>query len=111
MGYLIIPTDNAQALGAFPQTISLEGVDYQFNFYFNDRESFWYFDLLDTEDNPIKTGIKFVSNWPFLRLLRVAPRPPGALFSVDTRTPAQEPGFNDLGVNVLMGYIEQESLP
>lgn len=111
MGYLIIPTTNAQTYGNFSQTVSLDGIDYQLLYKYNDREGFWYFDLLDTEDNPIKTGIKIVSNWPFLRNLKQAPRPSGELLAVDTRQPPLDPEFDDLGFDVKMGYIEQDSLP
>jgi hypothetical protein len=111
MGYLIIPLEeDPQEEGTWIQNVSLEGVDYQLGFGFNDREGFWYMDLLDTEDNPIVYGIKLVSNVPLLRSLRVAPRPPGELMIVDTRTPARDPGFDDLGVNVFLGYIESDSL-
>jgi hypothetical protein len=110
MGYLIIPTMNAQTYGNFSQTVSLDGIDYQLQYKYNDRESFWYFNLLDTEDNPIKTGIKIVSNWPFLRNVVNTTRPGGELIGVDTRQPPLDPGFDDLGFAVKMGYIEEDEL-
>lgn len=106
MAVLQIKTPNAQALGTFNRTVSLEGINYQFQFYENTREGFWYFNFLDTEGNPIRTSIKIVSNWAFLRTLRTTPRPPGDIISIDTRNIKLDPGIDEFGIDVILGYIE-----
>ena len=99
--------EDAQTLGNFYYTVSLDGVNYQLVFKYNGREDFWYFDILDTEDNPIRSGIKVVSNWPLLRLMKNEPRPPGELMGIDTRDIALDPHLEEFGVEVVFGYIEE----
>lgn len=111
MATLISPMKNAQAKGAFTRTVLWDGVNYKLHFQENEREDFWYVSVADTEDNPIRSGRKIVSNWPLIRLMRNTPRPPGEIVTIDTRTPADDPDLDEFGIDVLLGYVEQDSLP
>ncbi|GAH17648.1 unnamed protein product, partial [marine sediment metagenome] len=75
MPVTIIPILDAGTVGAFSFTVDLEGVDFQFDFQYNDRESAWYFDLLDADANMLRAGIKCVINFPLLRLYQGLERP------------------------------------
>lgn len=111
MAILVSPTPNAQTYGNFKRTVALDGVNYQYQFIENSREDFWYLNILDTEDNPIRTGIKIVSNWPLIRLMRNTPRPPGEVITIDTRAIADDPSIDEFGIDVLLGYAEEASIP
>lgn len=104
----IIPMENAAKLGKFHFTVDLDGVNYQFFFKCNAREDFWYLDILDTEDNPIQSGKKVVSNLPLLRLLKSTLRPAGEPIPLDTRDRPFDPNLENLGTDVIFGYIDQE---
>lgn len=106
-----IQLTNAAALGAFTLTVDLDGVDFQLQFQFNSREGFWYFDLLDTTQTILRSGVKVVSNYPILRLYRdVESRPAGELMSFDTRLTPADPGLDDLDVNSIFGYADADDL-
>jgi hypothetical protein len=110
MAQWIIPMEDAGELGAFFFTVPLDGVDYEFNFQFNDREGFWYFDLLNLEGEYIRSGVKVVVNIPLIMRCRDEGRPPGELICIETLTEVTEPGLNDLGVFDLFAYQDQETL-
>lgn len=105
-----IPLDNPAELGAFVFSVDLDGSDFRLDFQFNSREGFWYFDLLNTGGEMLRSGIKVVSNYWLLRLFQARTRPPGELMSIDTRLEPTDPGLEDLNVTSFLGYIDQESL-
>lgn len=106
MSTLIIPMVDAGELGAFFLTTELNGSSYRLNFQYNSREDFWYFDILDSEGNQIRSGIKVVVNYPLLRLAMMRDRPPGELLGIDTRAIPVDPTLLELGVDVLFAYEE-----
>jgi len=110
MAVYIIPIANASTDQAFYFTVDLDGEDYRFDFQYNDREGFWYFDILDSEGTHVKSGIKVVSNFPVLRLLAERTQPPGMISFVDTRELPADPGEEDLGVNVELSYMDEAEL-
>jgi hypothetical protein len=106
-----IPLTNAAALGAFNLTVDLDGVDYQLRFQYNSREGFWYFDLLDSAQNVLRSGIKVVSNFPMLiRYRDLEARPAGELISFDTRLEPLDPGLEDLDLSSVFGYADADDL-
>ena len=108
MAMHVIPMADAAELGAFYFTVELEGKDYQFNFQYNARDGFWYFDVLDTEGNQIRSGVRVVANFPLTRLAVMTTSPPGELLCIDTRSDPSDPGLADLGVDVEFVYVEED---
>ena len=106
-----IPIEDASDLGNFDLTVDLDGSDYQLVFRFNNREDFWYLDILDAAGNEIRSGLKCVVNWPVLRTCRDQGRPPGELMVLDARPEPEETGLDNLGSIALLTYEEQETLP
>lgn len=107
MATLIIPQEDAATLGKYVYTVDLDGVDYQIDTYYNDREDSWYFNLLDTEGTILRAGVKIVSNFLLLRLMVTEPRPAGELLCINTIPGAEDPTIEDFGVDAVMAY-EQE---
>jgi len=111
-----IPTNTAGE-GALEQRTTLDGADYIFRFWLNQRESRWYFDLYDAERSLIAGGIKIVPNIDLLDRVRSdSRRPPGVIMAHDIlsggnapRT-AISPGPDDLGDRVKLLYFDAAEL-
>jgi hypothetical protein len=109
MAVLIIPLETASELGNLNFTTSMDGVTYKVFLKYNAREDFWYVSLEDLEDNSIRTGLKIVSNWPLLRLMKGTPRPAGELMAIDTRVFAIDPDLSEFGAEIEFSYIEEDT--
>lgn len=104
MAVLIVPRDGALANYEF--LIELQGVVFRLIFKFNQREDVWYFDLLDELQNPLRSGIKIVVNYPLLARLRNLSRPSGDFLADDARSNLRPPDLDELGTTVPLTYIE-----
>jgi hypothetical protein len=111
MALVTIPTPNASTDGNFYFIIDLDGSEYQLFLKYNERDDAWYMDISDTKGNAIRSGMRLVCNFPFMRTCMVPERPPGELMALDTLNPPEDPGLEDLDKRVVLVYEEQESLP
>lgn len=93
----------------FTQITSLDGVDFLFEFRWNEREQRWYMDLYEADGTPVVTGIKVVADWSLLRLVVRDLRPAGEIYSYDT-TGEGDPRLGDLGTRVRLIYIPEAEL-
>lgn len=112
MATRLIPTRTDQI--DYTQTVSLDGVEYQFRFVWNQREEAWYLAISDIAGVSIVSGLKVVVG-SILNLHVVADNAPkGFLFAVDSQaadtTPGIDPGINDLGDRVGLIYIDAEDV-
>jgi hypothetical protein len=111
-----IPTGGSGE-GALEQRTTLDGADFIFRFWLNQRESRWYLDLYDADRSLIAGGIKIRPNIDLLdRLRHDARRPPGVIMALDVlsqgaspRT-AISPGPDDLGDRVKLLYVDAAEL-
>jgi len=110
MAVFIIPTPDAEDLGNFFFDADLDGTIYQLNFEYNERDGFWYFDIIDLEGNEIRTSTKCVTNWPFLVYASSPLKPPGQLMCLDTRENSEEPTITSFGVNIFLSYSDEETI-
>lgn len=111
MGLKTISTPNASADGNFYFVVELDGIEYQLYFKYNEREDAWYLDVSDTKGNAIRSGMKMVVNFPFMRTCMVSERPPGEFIALDTLTPPKDPGLADMDDRVVLVYEEEATLP
>lgn len=102
---------NAAEWGSFYFTSDLDGENYEFRFKYNSREERWYLDLLDNEGNVVRAGMKVVVNWPVLLRMMELNRPPGEILFINTQDRAEDPGLDELGVDAVLTYVEEGSLP
>ena len=91
------------------QETTLDGAVYQILFRWNERESAWYYGLMDAAGASIAAG-KLVTNIALLAGNRSVRRPPGELMAQDMDK-AGEPGYSDLGGRVEILYLEKASIP
>ncbi len=114
MAMWVIPIDNAATNGAWSQTVDLANEEFKLDFQWNSREGFWYFNLSDASESLIKAGIKIVTNFTLTSRITDIRKPAGNLIAIDTREtdgiPAQDPGLEDLGVNVELIFVEDGTL-
>lgn len=96
----------------YREQVTLDGIVFTLLFTYNLREDFWYLDLLDSSDVPVKQGIKLVTGFSLLRLVAdTTIRPPGGLVAVDPTGQDREPGRETLGTDSILIYIEEADLP
>lgn len=111
MSTFIYDTEDAGELGAFNFTVNLEGNDYRFDFRYNKREDFWYFDMSDVVGNILRAGIKCVVNFPVIRTMSQQDRPPGEVIILDSRTFPADPQLEDLGIFSFFSYTTEDQIP
>lgn len=104
-----LPTRDDLAIYSF--SIDLDGETFNFDFQFNRREGFWYFDLSDATGVPIRSGVKVVTEYSLLFRLRDLRRPAGELVTTDPTGQDREAELETLGTEVLLTYIEAADLP
>lgn len=93
---LLIPS-GGPAYGT--QRLTLDGRVYTIGLAWNQLTEGWFLSLLDSEERPIISGVRVVSNWPLLRWKRFDPRcPPGELAAVTGNPDESPPGFDDFGI-------------
>jgi hypothetical protein len=92
------------------QRTALGGRDYVLTFDWSQRDGHWSLSVADQDEEPIASGLSLVTDWPLLRGVIDARRPPGELLVVDTLDERQDPGFADLGDRFLLVYAEPEDL-
>ena len=109
MATRIIPTRSD--LGAYFFQIELDRIVFTLRFQFNDREGFWYFDLIGADAQVIRGSIKVVSNFPLLRLITDLARPPGEIIALDTTGQGIEATLESLGSEVLLAYEDAATVP
>ncbi len=96
--------------------ITLDGIQYTFEFYWNGRANSgltavgtsgsWFFSLYDVSGNLLIAGIRVVLDLPLLfRYTAVEGLPAGVLCAQDTSGQELEAGQNDLGSRVHLNYF------
>lgn len=90
---------------AFLQRTSLDGVTFELDLAWNERESAWYISFADADSVPLRGGIRMVLNTPLLRQVADARRPAGELYAIDLDDTGVEAGLDDLDVRVVLMYV------
>lgn len=91
---------------SYRMSVAIEATNFVLDVYYNERDSAWYFDLLDSEESPIISGVKVVLGTPLLRT--VDERAPGGVWIAhDTTNSGVEAGLDDLGGRVVVEYYTE----
>lgn len=104
-----LPTSITESFYVFE--IDLDGKLFKLQFKFNNRDESWYFSILDTNDNHLRSGIKIVSDWSLLRLWQqIDLKPAGEIIAV-AETGINRPALIDeLGEKVILTYLDEEEI-
>lgn len=88
----------------------VDGTEYIFDVRWNARDGAWYMDLLDVEEDPIRTGMKIVLG-SLIGARSADPRYPlGAFVASDLANSGIDAGFDDLGVRVVVFFYTATEL-
>lgn len=109
MATLVIPTRGD--IGAYFFRITLDLEVFSLSFQFNDREGRWYMSIADQAGNPVRSGLKLVSNFPVTARIADPAGPNGEIMALDTTGQGLDAAFADLGSRVLVTYEEEATLP
>ena len=110
MAVVSIPTRTD--LLEYREQITLDGILFRLLFKYNTRDDFWYVDLRDASDVPIKVGIKLLTGFSLLRLVADTNiRPSGTCVMLDPTDEDKEAGQLTLGVDASLLYVEETDLP
>jgi len=90
---------------SFSMRVMLEQVEYQLEFDWNERAERWFM-LLRTSAGDLITSRKVLPNWPLLRGLVHASRPPGELVAIDGAMLGTPIGIGDWGERIMLDYFE-----
>lgn len=93
--YVILPTSDVPF---YRLITALDGVDYQFEFQFNQRTSLWQFSIYSKEGTLLAPTISVVCRMSLLRRYRhVAGVPTGELVAIPYGDDDYPPGLDELG--------------
>ena len=108
---VIIPTDTNSATYIF--SVELQLIVFGFRFQFNDRDQSWFFDILTAEGDPIRQGVKVVTNFPLLSRIARLDRPPGDIFAIDLTGEDRRAELGELGPEqqIQFIYFEPSEIP
>ena len=81
-----------------------------FELRWNGRESGWFADLLDEDEDPLIRGVKMVLGIPLFPVSYDIRWPGGAFFAVDTAGAHEEAGLDDLGTRVKIYYLTPDEV-
>jgi len=90
--------------------LSIGNAGYLFDFRWNTREGYWYLDVYDVTERPIRTGMKCVVGTFLGRSSQEAPFADGALIVYDTSGKGLDAGLDDFGSRVQMVYLSSLEL-
>ena len=90
--------------------VSLDGVDYQLSFLWNERADHWFLTVRDSLGTDLITARKLVADVPFAVHDTIDGMPDGQLWIVDSTGAGEDAGLRDLGSRVLVCYVDSENV-
>lgn len=108
---LIMPTPSEDPFDV--RRVTLEGQEYLFDYAYNQRENAYYLSILSTREEPLKVGLKVLTNWPLLRKYSYDKRlPPGELIAIGFTEDTATAGLGELGEGrrIELNYFTSDEL-
>lgn len=104
MAILEIPTFTDPS--NYTEEVELDEAVFVLSFNFNSRDDRWYLDVLDQNDNQLRSSIRLVSGFPLFARWQIRGRPDGELTMIDPSGQDIEAGIDNIGIEVFLTYIE-----
>jgi hypothetical protein len=101
----VIPTRTD--LPNWDQITTLDGIDFQLGFRYNQRENVYYLIVADSTGIVLNGGIKLVAGWLLMSDFVDQRLPPGEIFVGTTGLNDSPPGLGELGVRGILYYADQ----
>lgn len=86
-------------------TATLDGVNYAFDFRYNQREACWYFSIGLNDGTDLANGVKVVCGPSLLSTFVDDRLPPGALIAMSSTADNSPPGLSDLAPGARVSII------
>jgi hypothetical protein len=102
---IVIPTP-ADGYPITRMSIALSGATYMLWWFWNERDSAWYFDMDDVDGNPVVRSARVVLYADLLRGADPTYRPPYAIAVIDPTGGVEEPTQETLGKRFKVLYLE-----
>lgn len=103
MALVEIPTRTD--LSVYDFTVELDAVVYTLSMVYNTRAERWFLSILDIDGNPLREGLKMVSNWPLLTTWVQQDRPDGSMWAINPEND-DDPNRDTLGTSSVFVYDE-----
>lgn len=103
MAILELPT--RVDLSVYDFTLDLDNETFTLAFTYNTRSAHWHMDVFDLDGQPLRLGIKLVSNWPLLLTWIQQGRPDGELICANPQAD-DDPSQTSLGTASVLVYDE-----
>jgi hypothetical protein len=104
MAILEIPID--ATLNKFTQSMTLDGVTYGMDFFYNSRMELWTMTLKDVDDTILLAGIPLQTELHLTKDYAHLSIPKGEVFLVDTEGNQKDAGTDDFGDTIKLLYNE-----
>lgn len=89
--------------------LTISNNPYTLRVLWNDRFEYFSLSILDLNQEPILTNVKMVKNYPLIGQFKNTRLPRGEFYFIDERQRlGDRPGYDDLGVNYNLYYVEPE---
>lgn len=107
----VLEIDVDSTLTYYDELTQLESLEYLLEFVWSTRESSWYLNIYDQDENSLAVGIKLLLNVDLLRRFPDPRLPPGKLICVDQGSTALDiAASTDLGSSVLLMYVTSDDV-
>ena len=91
--------------------VELDDIEFRLEFKFNARDQAWYLSIYDTNDTPLRSGLRVVSDWTLLRLWQeIQLRPEGELIATTQGGIARPALIDELGEDVVLTYLDADEI-
>jgi hypothetical protein len=107
MSNLVVPA-NDRSNQTF--IVDLDGEDFIIDLLWNARAGRWFMTLSNYAGAAIATGIKLCADMPWVAHGSYQLQPAGQLWVIGSTSSGDDPGLKDLGREVYLTYVEEESL-
>ncbi len=108
MAVLVIPTETGPDVPPSVQTLTLDGISYQFTLKWNARGQAWFLDIADANGTSLANGLRVCNaGMPVNSLVYLqANLPAGGIYAIANASPTLDATAEDLGNRVLLCYEE-----
>jgi hypothetical protein len=96
-------------IASYQLAVNILATEYILDVRWNERDSAWFFDLLDENSNQIVSGNKIILGG-LLAKTASDKGPRGVFIAKDTSGNGQEAGLDDLGTRVIVRFYTPEEI-
>ncbi len=105
---LIIPFQ--KNLPSFSQEVTIDGISYLFEFFWNSRGEHWTMSIFNRDQLPLVVGIRLVLLYGLISQYVDRGLPPGEIYVIDLSDNTEEIKQNDFDSRLYLTYFTEEEV-